>query len=98
MIIKEVLSQLETANHPVLKIIRSNEHFRTIVIGMKKGMILKEHKTIVPTRLVVNEGSVIYKENEKSTVVHTHEDIEIPMNILHSLEASEDSLCFLIMG
>lgn len=98
MIIKQVLAQLETANQPVVKIIRSTEHFKIMVIGLKKGMILKEHKTVVPTRLMVSEGAVVYIEKEKTVPVHSHEDIEIPIHIPHSLEATEDSLCYLIQG
>jgi len=98
MIIKNVLSQLETAAAPVAKIIQSSEYFKTFVIGLKKGMIWKEHKTAVQTRLLVVEGDVRYVENEKSVVLHKHDDMQIPVNILHSLEAGEDSLCFLIQG
>lgn len=98
MIIKTILAQLATADKPVVKVIRSTEHFKIIVIGLKQGMVLKAHKTLLPTRLMVSEGAVVYRENEKSVSVDKHEDIEIPVHILHSLEAREDSLCYLIQG
>ncbi|MCF2446564.1 hypothetical protein L0657_21585 [Dyadobacter sp. CY345] len=98
MIIKKVFEQLETATQPVAKIIQSNEHFKTLVIGLKKGMIWKEHETNVPTRLLVTEGSVIYKENGRSITLDQYDDLEIPVHVVHTLEASEDSLCFLVQG
>ncbi|WP_159477033.1 hypothetical protein [Dyadobacter sp. 3J3] len=98
MIIKKVLEQLETAVIPVAKIIQSNENYKAILIGLKKGMTWKEHKTDVPTRLVVMEGSVVYKADGTGVALHKHDDFEIPVHILHALEAKEDSLCFLIQG
>jgi len=98
MIVQKVISQLETAAQPVARIIQSGEHFKTLVIGFNKGMIWKEHKTTAPTRLIVTEGSVIYKETGKSIVLDKHDDLEIPLHIIHTLEAREDSLCFLIQG
>lgn len=98
MIIRKVFEQLETATQPIAKIIQANEHCKTLVIGLKKGMIWKEHKTTVPARLLVTEGSVIYKEDGKSIVLDQYDDLEIPLHIVHTLEASEDSLCFLIQG
>ena len=98
MIILKVLNQLDTAAQPVARIIQSSEHFKTLVIGLKKGMIWKEHKTTVPTRLMITEGSVTYKETGKSIVLNKYDDLEIPLHIIHTLEANADSLCFLIQG
>jgi len=98
MIVQKVLSQLETAAQPVARIILSGEDFKTLVTGLKKGMIWKEHKTTAPTRLIITEGSVIYKESGKSIVLDKHDDLEIPLHIIHPLEAREDSHCFVIQG
>lgn len=98
MMIKKVLEQLKTAAMPVAKIIQSNENYKAILIGLKKGMEWKEHKTTVPTRLLVIEGSVVYKADGDGTVLNKHDDLEIPVHVLHSLEGNEDSLCFLIQG
>ncbi|GLU54373.1 hypothetical protein [Dyadobacter frigoris] len=98
VIIKNVLNLLETATIPVVKIIQSNENFKAILIALKKGMVLKEHKTTFPTRLLVMEGSVVYKTDITGIFLHKHDDLEIPVHLLHSLEANEDSLCLLIQG
>lgn len=98
MIIKNLLNQLEKADMPVAKIIQSNENYKAILIGLKKGMIWKEHKTTVPTRLLVMEGSVVYKTDIEGISLQKHDDLEIPIHVLHALEANEDSLCILIQG
>ena len=98
MIVKNVIEQLETASRPVAKIIKYNECFKAIVIGLKKGMIWNEHKATMPTRLIVSDGTVVYKEGDNAIVLNKHQDMEIPVNIIHALEAKEDSICFLIQG
>lgn len=98
MIIAEVLTALETATGPVVSIMQKSEHFKVIVLGFKKGMILKEHQTDVPARLVVITGAVTYKEADRTIGISTFDELDIPVNVMHSVEALEDSICFLIRG
>ncbi|MDQ6815055.1 MAG: hypothetical protein M3040_15070 [Bacteroidota bacterium] len=44
MTIKEVIEQLETATHPVAKVLHKGDHCTVLIIGFKKGMKLKEHR------------------------------------------------------
>jgi len=98
MVLKDIMAALEKAAHPVAKALHKGEHFKVLAIGFKKGMILKEHQAHLPTRLFVLYGQIIYRENEVSTTLSTYEETEIPINILHSVEAVEDSLCLLTQG
>ncbi len=98
MILKEIIALLENATHPVARALHKGEHFKVLAIGFKKGMILKEHQAHLPAKLFVINGQVVYKENEVSTTLSAFEEIEIPVNILHSVEAVEDSLCILTQG
>ena len=98
MVIQDVLAQLNTATGPVVKVLQRGEHVKVMVLGFKKGMILKEHKTGVSTRLVTVEGSVTYVDAGRSVTVNKFEDMDISINVLHSVEALEDSICFLIQG
>ena len=98
MIIKEVLKQLEDAKGPVVKVLHQGGNFKVLVLGFKKGMVLKEHKTTVSTRIVIADGQVIYKEAERTFTLSKMDDSDIPVNVLHSVEALEDSICFLIQG
>ena len=98
MIIKEILSELEMKDHPVAKALFKKEGFKVLVLAFKNGMILKEHKANVPTKLVVLEGSVKYKSETTEIELGKYDDFEIPINELHAVNALENSLCMLVQG
>lgn len=98
MTIKEVNKQLETANNPVAKALHKGDNFKVLVIGFKQGMKLKEHQAHLPSKLTVISGKVLYKQHEKETVLDTFDEIDIPVNIPHSVEAIDESLCLLTQG
>lgn len=98
MIIEQVREQIPSATGPVVKILKQSDSYKMMVIGLKKGAVLKEHKTAVPARLIVTEGNVTYNEDERSVELKRDADFEIPINVLHSLLALEDSICLLIQG
>ena len=98
MILQQILTEIETSKHPVAKALHKGDHFKVLAIGFKKGMVLKEHQAHLPTRLFVLSGQIIYKQNEVCTSLSTYEEIEIPINVLHSVDATEDSLCLLTQG
>lgn len=98
MIIRDILNQLESSEHPVAKAIHTGEHFRVLVMGFKAGMKLKEHKAHLPSKLTVLQGEVLYRENEKEMRLNQFDETVIPVNIIHSVEALQDSLCLLTQG
>lgn len=98
MLLKEIVKQIENSTHPVAKALHKGDHFKILAIGFKKGMILKEHQTHLPAKLFVLKGEVIYTENEISTTLSEYDEIEIPVKVMHSVEALEDSLCLLTQG
>ena len=98
MLLKEIVKQIENATHPVAKALHRGDHFKILAIGFKKGMMLKEHQTHLPAKLFVLKGEVIYRVNENTTTLSEYDEIEIPVNVMHSVEAIEDSLCLLSQG
>ena len=98
MEVKEVLEQLQTATHPVAKALHKNEHFNVLVLGFRAGMLLKEHKTSRPSKLTILQGKVIYREANREVIAAQHDTVEIPVEVLHSVEATQDSLCLLTQG
>src|SRR6476659_6495890 len=98
MTIKEILNQLETANHPIAKPLHKGNNFKVLVIGFKSGMKLKDHQAQLPSKLTVISGEVIYKQHEKETELQKFDEVEIPVNTIHSVEAKEDSICLLTQG
>ncbi len=98
MIIKEILEQLKTSKSPVAKALHKGEHFKVLALALSKGMILKEHKTALPAKLVVLSGSVIYNEGDKHLTLNQYDQTDIPVSIIHSVECTSDALCLLTQG
>ena len=98
MIIKDVLAQLKTAAHPVARVLHKGDNFKVLIIGFKSGMKLKDHTAPMPSKLTVIYGKVIYKQHENETELQEYDEKEIPVNVIHSVEAKEDSLCLLTQG
>ncbi len=96
MTIQDVLAALKDATGPVVKILVKGEAAKVIVLGFKKGMVLKEHKTAVSTRLVVIDGQINYLSTNGTITLGKFDDLEIPVNEPHSVEALTDSICFLM--
>lgn len=98
MTIKNIYEKLDTATNPVAQVLHKGENSKVLVIGFKKGMILKEHLTNTPSKLTVLLGSVQFNEPEQSEILETFDEKIIPTGILHSVIALEDSLCLLTQG
>ena len=98
MVIKEVLAKLDKAESPVVQVLQPQSAGKVLTLGFKKGMILKEHQTIIPAKLVVISGAVVYKQEEKSVTLSKFSDLDIPVKVMHSVEAIDDSICLLILG
>ena len=98
MTIKEILKQLETANHPVAKPLHKGDNFKVLIVGFKSGMKLKDHQAHIPSKLTVISGTVIYKQYEQEAELQKFDEVEIPVNTIHSVEAKEDSICLLTQG
>ena len=98
MIIKEILAELETKDHPVAKALYKKDGFKILMLAFKKGMILKEHKAHVPTKLVVLKGSVKYISESTEIELGKYDEFDIPVNDLHAVSALENSLCMLLQG
>lgn len=98
MTIQEVENQLLNSTHPVAKVLHKGNHFKVFVLGFKKGMLLKDHQTIWPAKLTVLKGKVVYREVDREITADTHDEIVIPIETIHNVQALEDSLCLLTQG
>lgn len=96
MVIQEVLAALKDAGGPVVKVLVKGNSGKVIVLGFKKGMVLKEHKTGLSTRLVVIDGQINYFSANGTVTLSKFDELDIPVNEPHSVEALADSICFLI--
>lgn len=98
MTIKEIKEDLKTSNRPVVKSLHHGTGFKILIIGFHSGMILKEHKAHIPSKLTVLEGAVVYKDDFRSLELRQYDEVEIPIEVMHAVEALEDSLCILTQG
>lgn len=98
MTLEEITTEVENSGTPVAKILRKGEKFHVLAIGFKKGMLLPEHKSDIPARLVVIKGEVVYNTHNNSTILGLYREYEIPVGEFHWVEAKEDSLILVIKG
>jgi hypothetical protein len=98
MIIKVAIAELMLKGNPVVKMLHKGIAFKVIVLVFKKGMILKEHKTSLPTKLTVMNGKVNYIGPSWNKIMDVYDELDIPLDEIHAVEALEDSLCLLIQG
>lgn len=98
MTIKDIKEELKSSISPVAKSLHHGTGFKVLLMGFKKGMILREHKAHIQSKLTVLEGAVIYKEVDRIVKLMQYDEVDIPVEITHSVEASEDSLCILSQG
>jgi len=98
MTIQEVKEKLKTAKNPVARSLHQGAGFKVLVMGFNKGMILKKHQAHIKAKLTVMEGAVTYKEANRLVILDQYAEVDIPTNVIHSVEATEDSLCILTQG
>lgn len=96
--LQSIFEALKTSEKPVARSIHSGTHFKVLAMGFNKGMILTDHKAHVPTKLTVLSGKIVYKQGEREWNLSTYAEIDIPVDVTHSVIALEDSLCLLTQG
>lgn len=98
MSVRLILSEVDKAKHPVATAIQKGKNFRTLAIAFKEGMHFKDHRVHKPTKLLVLSGRILYKQNEKQILLKKYDELDIPVNASHTIEATEDSLCLLLQN
>ena len=98
MIIQETIEKMKASTGPVTAVLHKNEHFKVILLGLKKGLVLKEHKTEIRAKISVIFGSVNFKLGEEITPWKQYETVEIAVNADHWERGGEDSLWMMTKG
>ena len=98
MTFKDITTELESADKPVVKMLRKGKDIQVLGIGFKKGMILTKHKTGIPARLLVIKSEVVYHRDQDSTPLALYDEHEIEVDEMHWVTANEDSLIMVIKG
>ncbi len=83
---------------PVFRPLFKAQNGRLTAIRLRKGEVIKEHKSPVPAMLLVLEGVVVY-EQPGDAVLHRLSALEytdIPAEKVHQVVAETDAYCILI--
>lgn len=94
-IVKEAL---KSAKNPVARIMHKGNTSKCLMIGFNKGMIMSEHKAHLPSKLFVCDGQVLFVIGDETKLLKKYDEMDIPVDIIHEVQALEDSICLLIQG
>ena len=83
---------------PAVQVLLDTDSSREIRIAMKKGQVMKEHKTPYPIVVEIFEGSVNFGVNGDTFFVRKGDLLSLEGNIPHDLKAEEDSIVRLTLS
>jgi len=82
----------------ITKVILESSFSKEIRILMKKGQIMKEHKTAFPITVHVLEGKIIFGVQGKSNLLEKGSIVSLEGNVPHDLTAKENSIVRLTLS
>lgn len=96
MTLSELLASEEAG--PIFRPLFKSQNGRLTAIRLRKGEIIKAHKSPVPAMLLVLEGEVVYEQpgDGLSQRIGALEYTAIPPETIHQVEATMDAYCILI--
>ncbi len=77
---------------PAIKLILESESSKEIRILMKKGQLMKEHKTAYPIVIQIIAGRIEFEVEGNKHDLETGAILSLKGNVPHSLLAQEDSI------
>ena len=89
---------MEAAKKPVVKKLQEGKEGHVLAIGMQAEVILKEHKSDIPAKIVVIKGQIAYNAGDKHTILDLFQEYNIPVGEYHWVQALKDSLFLVIKG
>ncbi|MCH2489378.1 MAG: hypothetical protein MK211_04445 [Flavobacteriales bacterium] len=96
--IKEVADSLQSSETPVLKKIYDKNGTKLLVIGLKQGVVLKEHMAPSGAKLIVMQGEIDYNTETSSYRFAQLDIYDIPKKVSHSVVAIEDAVFLLLLA
>lgn len=96
MILKQIAEEIQHSDKPVVKKLQEAEGGHVLAIGLKHKVLLQEHKSDVPAKILVIKGKIAYHRKEEKTILDLWEEYDIPAGEYHRVSALEDSLFLVI--
>lgn len=85
-------------NKPAVQVLMDTDSSREIRIAMRKGQVMKEHKTPFPIVVEIFEGKIIFGVQGEEHAVQKGDLLALEGNIPHDLRAEEDSVVRLTLS
>ena len=76
---------------PAVQVLLDTDSSREIRIAMKKGQVMKEHKTPYPIVVEIFEGSIVFGVNGEIHNLSKGDLVSLEGEVPHDLKAEEDS-------
>ncbi len=83
---------------PAIKLMFETEHSKEIRILMKKGQVMKEHKTPFPIAVELYSGAITFGVNGEKHNIAAGDLLALEGGVPHDLEAVEDSIIRLTLS
>jgi quercetin dioxygenase-like cupin family protein len=83
---------------PAVKVLLDTDSSREIRIVMKKGQVMKEHKTPYPIVVELFEGAINFGVNGEVHTINKGDLLSLEGDIPHDLKAEEDSIVRLTLS
>ncbi|MCY2688739.1 cupin domain-containing protein [Salinimicrobium sp. TH3] len=88
-----ILKNLEyNDTKPAVHVLMDTDSSKEIRIAMKKGQVMKEHKTPYPIVVELFEGIITFGVNGEVHKIEKGDMLSLEGNIPHDLKAEEDSI------
>jgi len=97
MTIKEIFEKTKSANKPVTQLLSKGSNSKLIGIGLRKDVVLKEHKAPGPTTMVILKGQLEYTTKESVKNFYELNEYQIPLEEIHSVKGVEDCVFLLFI-
>ncbi len=83
---------------PAIKLMFETEHSKEIRILMKKGQVMKEHKTPYPIAVELYSGAITFGVKGEKHQIVAGDLLALEGGVPHDLEATEDSVIRLTLS
>ncbi len=97
MTLNDIESAAMASDKPVVEKIYQADGSKLIAIGMKKGVVLADHKAPSKAKIMVIKGEIDFNTETNSIRLAVSDSLDIPLDVTHSVEAYEDALFLLLL-